>query len=86
MTRVGSQRHKKKKIYIYIYIYIYTCFLSPFTILRVKSLNKLKVTVKVNLTLKQAMNFHRANRGIALLFPNYSSNWGWVANAATRPL
>jgi len=31
------------------------------------------------------MNAYRENRGIALLFFNYSTSWGWVANAASRP-
>ena len=42
--------------------------------------------MKVKFTLEQATKAQRGRRGIALIFLNLSSRWGWVVIATLRPL
>ena len=42
--------------------------------------------VKVKFTLEQAMKAQKGSRGIALLFLNLGTRWGWMVNAMPWPL
>jgi hypothetical protein len=44
------------------------------------------IKVKVKFSLERAMKAQRGSRGIALLFLNPGTRWGWVVNSNPRPL
>ena len=45
----------------------------------------LTAIVKVKFTLQEPMKTHRGSRGIALLFLNLVTKWGWVVSATPWP-